>query len=135
MARLDPGLTAELTHRVAPADSAENWAHELPVLTTPVLLWLAEATCVDALGDQLADDQMTLGLAFEVRHLAPTPVGDEVHLRAELEQIDGERLHFRVSGRDSEEEVLDGAHQRAIVDRARFASHVERKRGRLVPQH
>ena len=134
MPRLDPGLTADLTHRVAQADSAENWANELSVLATPVLLWLAEVTCMQAIEDHLAGEEMTLGLAHDVRHLAPTPVGDEVHVHAELERIDGGRLHFRISARDGGEAVLDGSHQRALVDRNRFAARVETKRG-IVDQH
>lgn len=135
MARIDIGLSAELSHTVTSSDAAERWANELPVLATPILLWLAEVTCMRALEEALAPSEMTLGLTHEMHHLAPTPVGDHVRVFAELEAVLNGRLSFRVRAHDSEDRILDGKHTRALIDRDRFMRRVELKQDRLVTSH
>jgi|GEM_PF-547458 len=123
-----PGLSAELRHTVTSADAADSWANELPVLATPVLLWLAEVTCMRAIAGHVADEDMTLGLSHDVTHLAPTPVGDVVRITATLEVTDGSKLVFRVEAHDSQDTILRGIHRRARVERAPFVDRIERKR-------
>lgn len=127
MVGLDRGLSAELQHTVGNADIAENWANELPVLATPVLLWLAEVTCMRALDGHLEAEEMTVGLTHDVAHLAPTPVGDTVSITASLSQVDGTKLAFSVEARDSQDTVLRGVHRRARVKRQPFVERVEQK--------
>lgn len=128
MPDLDRGLSAELRHTVTTRDAADSWANELPVLATPVLLWLAEVTCMRAIDGHFADEDMTLGLSHDVTHLAPTPVGDIVLITATLEAIDGIKLVFRVEAHDSQDTILRGTHRRARVKRAPFIERVEQKR-------
>jgi len=59
-------------HRVSADDTAQHWGNDLPVLATPVLLWLGEVTAMRALADYLNDGEMTVGLAHDSAHLAPT---------------------------------------------------------------
>lgn len=125
---LDRGLSAELRHTVTSRDAAESWANELPVLATPVLLWLTELTCMRALDGHVADDDMTLGLSHDITHLAPTPVGDIVLITATLDAIDGSKLVFRVQAHDSQDTILRGIHRRARVKRGPFIERVEHKR-------
>ena len=70
---------------------------------------------------------------LDVRHLAPTPVGFEVRACAELLDVEGRILTFRVEvneqpfGKDSL--VGKGTHQRAIINLARFGERVAEKAG------
>jgi predicted thioesterase len=132
---LDRGLSAELRHTVTSRDTADSWANELPVLATPVLLWLAEVTCMRAIDGRVADEDMTLGLSHDVTHLAPTPSGDVVLITATLEAIDGIKLVFRVEAHDSQDTILRGIHRRARVKRAPFIERVEHKRRAIDAAH
>lgn len=131
--QLEPTLKGVLIHQVLESELAANWRNDVPVLATPVLLWLAELACMRAVDNLLEPGQMTLGYAHDMRHLAPTPHGWTITIEAELELVeDNKLLTFRLEGRDGEEVILSGTHTRAIVDREKFLSRFEAKRARSV---
>jgi predicted thioesterase len=127
MRDLPADLSAHHEHVVTDAETARHWGNELPVLATPVLLWLGEITAMRAVADHLGSQEMTLGVAHNSAHLAPTPVGHCVTVSATLRQQQGRILVFDVEARDRDEVVLRGTHTRAVVDRGRFGSRVATK--------
>lgn len=130
--RAPTSATSRLTHQVTARDSATSWGNDVPVLATPVLLWLSEITAMQAVEQYLEPDEMTVGLAHESRHLAPTPVGMRVRLTATLTEQRGRKLVFDVRGYDDEDLVLEGRHTRAVVHRATFLSTVDAKTASLA---
>jgi fluoroacetyl-CoA thioesterase len=127
MQPLSIGDTAEYEHVVAAADTAEHWGNELPVLATPVLLWLTEVTAMRVVADRLDVGEMTVGVSHDSSHVAPTPVGHPVTVTARLTEQRGRILVFEVEAADRDEVVLQGTHTRAVVDRARFATRIAAK--------
>jgi fluoroacetyl-CoA thioesterase len=121
------GMTGEILHRVQERDSAVTWGNDLPVLATPVLLWLAELACMRAVQDALGSDEMTVGMSHDAEHLAPTPIGCDVRMHARLIAVDGRRLHFEVEGSDQAEVVYRGTHGRATVSPGRFEQRIADK--------
>lgn len=121
-----PRGSARLAHRVTAKDTAAMWGNELDVLATPVLLGLAELACMRAI-EPLPPGQMTVGVGFDIEHLAPTPSGWNVTFEATLRGIDGRRLVFDVNAHDGVDVVLRGTHTRAVVDRQKFLSRVAAK--------
>ncbi len=73
--------------------------------------------------------QKTVGVAVDVKHIAPTPVGMEVKATAELVEVDGRKLLFKVEAYDEKEKVGEGFHRRVIIDLEQFASKVLSKGG------
>lgn len=65
---------------------------------------------------------------INIRHLAATPIGMEVHIRAELINVDGRRLCFKVDAWDEMEKIGEGDHERFIIDCDRFMARVEKKK-------
>jgi predicted thioesterase len=120
MTEITAGLSAQTRHLVVDADSAAYWGNGLKVLATPVLLWLAEITAMKAVADGVPDTEMTVGFAHDVRHLAPTKVGDTVCVTARLVTVNRRKLIFEVTASDSSATVLAGLHTRAMVNRATF---------------
>ena len=127
MRDISTGASARHEHVVDAAETAEHWGNELPVLATPVLLWLGEITAMRVVEDRLEPGEMTLGVAHDSAHLAPTPVGQRVTVTATLRERQGRRLVFDVEARDEDEVVLHGTHTRAVVDRASFGSRLTAK--------
>ncbi|OLZ48652.1 thioesterase family protein [Amycolatopsis keratiniphila] len=127
MKPLPDTVRAEYRHEVTDQDTAVRWRNDLPVLATPVLLWLGEITAMRALEGYLEDDEMTVGLSHDSSHLAPTPAGREVQLTAVLRERTGSKLVFDVYGRDDSEEILSGTHTRAVVRRSRFLARLAGK--------
>ncbi|KOG37255.1 thioesterase family protein [Streptomyces resistomycificus] len=116
------GTSASLDHTVTSQDSARNWGNELDVLATPVLLWLSEIAAMKVVETAVTDPAMTVGLAHDSAHLAPTVTGESVTLTATLTRVDGKKLTFAVEGHDAHGTVLRGEHTRAVVDRDRFTA-------------
>jgi fluoroacetyl-CoA thioesterase len=125
--RLSNGLKGLLTHEVVESDLATNWRNAVPVLATPILLWLAELACIRAIEGALEPGQMSLGYGHDIRHLAATPCRWIVHVSGELIEVTPKMLTFEVSAHDGRETVLTGRHTRAIVDRERFVARVQSK--------
>ena len=132
MRELPEKVSARHQHRVAEQDTARHWRNDLPVLATPVLLWLSEVTAMAALADYLEDDEMTVGLSHDSSHLAATPVGWQVSLTARLVERRGNKLIFEVSAYDATHEVLRGTHTRALVSRSNFLARLADKATRTA---
>ena len=130
MIALEPGLAATLTLTVGASDTAAAFASgAVDVLATPRLIGLLEEAAAAAVQPALAEGQTTVGTRVDMRHLAATPVGMQVTATAELVEVDGRRLRFRIQAHDRREPVAEGIHERAIVDRARFLERVSQKAG------
>ncbi|HZB48080.1 MAG TPA: hotdog domain-containing protein [Mycobacteriales bacterium] len=90
------------------------------MLATPRVVALAEAATVAALAGRLDPADTSVGTRVELDHLAPSPVGAEVVVRAELVEVTGRRLSFEVTVRQDGREVARGRVLRAVVARDRF---------------
>jgi predicted thioesterase len=98
------------------------------VFATPSMIALMENAALSAVAAALPADQTTVGVRVDVRHLVATAIGDRVRARAELEQVDGRRLVFRVEAFDSQDKIGEGIHERMVVDPARLLARAEAKR-------
>jgi fluoroacetyl-CoA thioesterase len=54
-------------------------------------------------------------------------VGMRVHATAEVVAVDGRTIRFRVEARDEVELIGDGAHERVVVNVAKFDQRLQRK--------
>ena len=125
---IEPGLTAEITHLVTQDDTAQSYGSGLvPVLSTPHLVALMENAAQAVLNPYIEPWQSAVGTHVDIQHLAATPVGLEVHIRAELLEVNGRRLRFHVEAWDNVEKVGECEHERFIVDKARFMARVGEK--------
>jgi predicted thioesterase len=101
------------------------------VLATPEMVLLMERAGVAAVDHLLPEGLATVGVHLDVRHLEPTPVGMGVRATAELVQVEGRRLTFRVEVREepfgAQQLVGSGSHQRAIIDVEEFHQRVVQK--------
>jgi len=127
---LEPGLTHERTLTVQISDTARHSGGETlpPVLSTPRMIGQMEQTAHRAVLPFLAEGQTTVGTLVNIKHLAATPVGMTVRFRAELLEVDRRRLVFKVEAWDALEKVGEGEHERFIIDEARFAKRLAKKR-------
>src|SRR5947207_12133564 len=73
------------------------------VLSTPNLIGLLERTAREALAPFLESDERSVGVEIELRHFAPTPLGQEVICTARVVSADGPGVTFQIEARDSHE--------------------------------
>ena len=126
---MEIGLTGEV-RRVVDASMLASalGSGALDVFATPALVALMENAAIRALEGHVAPDQTSVGVRVDIRHLAATPPGVEVRARAELVEVDGRRLVFRVEAFDSQERIGEGSHERALVDPQRLLGRANAKR-------
>ena len=125
---IEPGLTAEISRVVTDSDTAAAYGSGLvPVLSTPHLIALMESAAQSVIEPYLSASQTAVGTHVDMRHLAATPVGMQVRVKAELVEVDGRRLRFRIEAWDGVERVGEADHERFIIDRARFLARVAEK--------
>jgi predicted thioesterase len=120
---LETGMRGSASLLVGEEDTARAMrSGDAEVLGSPRLIALCEQATVDAIATALDEGSTSVGMRVQFDHLQPTPVGAEVHAEAVLERIDGRRLKFTVSARDSGGIVAAGKITRVVVDRDRFMS-------------
>jgi predicted thioesterase len=125
-----PGLVGELKTRVDDDKTARHLGSgDVSVFATPEMVRLMERAAVRAVDHLLPDGYRTVGIRVDVRHLAATPVGMTVRAKAELVQVEGRKLTFRVEAADDAEKVGEGLHERMIVDVGRFRERAAQKGG------
>jgi fluoroacetyl-CoA thioesterase len=127
---LQPGLTGEVVRVVSEEITADAMGSGgVHVLGTPAMLMLMEQAALTAVEPALAEGQTTVGTLLDVRHLAATPVGMQVTVRARLVAVDGRKLTYDVEAEDEREPIGKGTHERFVVDLDRFLKRVADKAG------
>jgi fluoroacetyl-CoA thioesterase len=127
---IQPGLTGEMTLIVQESDTARYTGGESlpPVFSTPRVIGLLERTSHNTILPFLAEGQGSVGAVVNIRHLAATPIGFTVRTRAEVLEVEGRRVKFKVEAWDDLEKIAEGEHERFIIDMGRFIDRVEKKR-------
>jgi len=98
------------------------------VLSTPHMIGYMERTCRDTVLPFLEPGHDTVGTQVNISHLAAAPMGMSVTFRAEVTAVNDRRVEFRVEAWDEKEKIGEGAHERAIINIARFATRLAAKK-------
>jgi predicted thioesterase len=98
-----------------------------PVLSTPALLLWMEMTSRECVNELLQSGQDTVGVSVTLKHLAATPVGQQVRVVSKLVGIEGRIYSFEIEAFDEAEKIGEATHQRASVLVAKFGERVRAK--------
>jgi fluoroacetyl-CoA thioesterase len=129
MENINAGLFSEESFLVEERHSASSvGSGGLPVLSTPSLVAFMEQTSFQLLQHSLPEGFSSVGARVELRHLAPTPVGEVVRLHCEVTEVDGRQVMLRFEAWDAWEKIGDGTHLRVIIDPGRFLQRLQNKR-------
>lgn len=106
------GQTGKVQRRVTEALSAQTLGNPgVNVLATPCLAGICDKAAAVACGTEIDTRRMRV----DIRHLAATPVGDEIEIFAEIVSIQESRVICRVTGRDSTGDIVSGTVDRVFV--------------------
>lgn len=97
------------------------------VLATPWMIAFMERTARDLLADVLPEGYSSVGVHVDVRHVAPSPIGSQVHTLVEVVAIQGLKIDFTVRAWDEQELIGEGSHRRVVIEEARFLRRVSEK--------
>lgn len=127
---LEVGMRGDALTTVDEGQTAEAFgAGGVQVYGTPAMIGLMEHAAWQLVQPLLAEGETTVGTLVNIRHLAATPMGMRVTASAELVEIDGRRLVFRVSARDERQLIGEGTHERARVQLDRFLARLREAQG------
>ena len=125
------GAFVETVHVVSPQDTADSQENRgVLSLASPVLLLWFEQAAVEFWKDRRDEDDFLLGVNFQFRHLAPSPVGSTVRTRLTLSAADGPRMTYAIDAWDEAGRIADGSYQTFFMTRKDFE---ERRRRRFAP--
>jgi predicted thioesterase len=113
--RGEASITVDQSHT-----ASELGSGNLPTLGTPALIALLERAAVNAVRRGLDEGEETVGVAINVRHSAPTPIGKRVRAEAVVTAVDDRTIRFDVRAADAASTVAEGTHERVVVDREQF---------------
>src|ERR1700751_1460340 len=130
MRQIPLGARGPSTLRVQPEHLANRFKDAIwpQVLATPVMILIMENAALNAIRPFLDAGESAVGTAVDVRHFAATPVGHEVCATAEVINVEGKRVDFKVSASDGIEEIGSGTHQRIVIDLLSFNERLAKKR-------
>ena len=95
---------------------------DMPVLATPAMLALMENAAMIAVADKLPDGCTTVGGYIESSHVRPSKIGEKVCATAEVTNVEGKKIKFKVYAYSGENLIGEGTHLRFIVDKEKFIS-------------
>lgn len=102
--------------------------HELPpVYSTPDMIRLMETAAFHALHPYCEGDEITVGTAINIRHLAPSGLGSTIRAEAVLESFDGRFYTMRVRAWDEVKEIGSGTVDRAVVSIGKFMEKLKKE--------
>jgi len=129
MRQIPLGARGTSTLRVQPEHLANRFKDAIlpQVLATPVMILIMENAALNAIKPYLDAGESAVGIAVDVKHVAATPVGHEVRATAEVVNVEGKRVDFKVSASDGKEEIGHGTHQRIVIDLRSFNERLAKK--------
>lgn len=103
------------------------------VMSTPSMISEMEETCrllvkEDCIVDSNWD---SVGTLVNIKHLAATPVGAEIIVRAKILSFEERRVSFAVEASDNLERIGEGIHERALIEVPRFRQKFIEKQRKL----
>jgi predicted thioesterase len=129
--KLQAGMFIEKKIHTTPEMAASRFHESSPrVLSTPSLLTFMQTTCADVLAPFLDRGEMAVSIKIEMSHLASTPIGMTITIRAEVIRVDGRRIYFKVEAFDEMEKIAQGYNDMFIIDEERFERGIKRKVGK-----
>src|ERR1700694_3320429 len=114
---LHPGASEALTIMTTPEMGITHLGPDAPsMFSTPSMVQLIEATCVKPMSRYVDEGEQSVGFHVDVRHLAPTRIGNKVASKVTLREINGRRYLFDVEVTSEDGvKIGEGIQERALL--------------------
>ncbi len=133
-ATLQPGLKHSFSYVVPENKTVPYTYPESPIIAampkvfaTGFMIVLMEWTCAQLMAPHLDEGEGSLGTHVDVSHLAATPPGLNVKVDAEIVEVRGRKIVFKVRAHDGMDLIGEGRHERVVVAWERFNAKVAEK--------
>lgn len=93
----------------------------IPMYSTPAMIGHFEGLCLRMLIPFQEPGETSVGYRVDVKHLAPTPVGQTVKIAAKLREQSDRKVVFDVEAyNENGTKIGEGMHERRVIDMSRF---------------
>lgn len=132
---LEIGSKDSISFKVEEKDLAKNLGiskdDDFPeVFATARLVALMECSAAKILIPFLKEGELSVGVEVNIKHLAPTLVGDIAKSTATFEGMEGKLYKFSLEVEDKAGKIGTGTHTRAIVSKDRLMSGAKKRVGK-----
>lgn len=118
---IEIGMKGEAANLVEREDTAlEVGSGSLLVYATPCMAALMEAAACEAIESALGENETTVGIELNLKHLSATPVGLEVRAEATVTAVEGKTVTFAIEAFDEAGKIGEATHKRALVGTQKF---------------
>jgi fluoroacetyl-CoA thioesterase len=125
---INTGMSLEQTFLVEEEHLAKHiGSGSVRVLATPWMIAFMERVSHQLLANHLPDSYSSVGYIVDIQHIAPTPLGSRVRVRANVAEISGLQVSFEVMAWDENEQIGRGRHLRVVIQPERFLIRVASK--------
>ncbi len=120
------GLAAGLIHKrdftVTAEMGVKHFGAGVPqVLSSPSMIGLMERTCVEILTPYMDESEQSVGFHVDVKHLAPTRIGQSITITATLLEVKEKKFRFAVEAINNQGvKIGAGTHRRAVINIKQF---------------
>jgi fluoroacetyl-CoA thioesterase len=130
---LTVGKSAEASFVVRESDTAQALAIAPedsfpPVFASSRMISLMELAAARVMKPILGPGELSVGVAMNVKHVAPTPVGSTVRAVATYLGPEGKLFRFKVEAFDEAGPIGEGEHARAVVATDRLLAGAARRK-------
>lgn len=120
------GTSATVSTKVCKENCASAMGSgALDVFATPSVVAYMEMAACKAVNGFLDEGLSTVGTKVDIAHIKASPIGETIEATATLKEIDGRRLVFDVTARDSKGEIANGTHERFIIKVDKFLAKLK----------
>lgn len=92
----------------------------LKVFATPAMISTMEKASMELVNEFLDEDETTVGTLVNVSHLQATKVNETVKTTAEVIEVSGRKITFKVKSYCNDVLIGEGIHERFIVNKTKF---------------
>ncbi len=119
--KITSGMTKTKTFTVKEEHTAYHiGSGTVRVLGTPIMIAFMEITAMEMLEEGLDEAHTTVGTRVDIRHLAPSPLGAEIKVAAEVIEAEGPKVTLTVNAWYGETLIGTGTHWRYVIDIEQF---------------
>src|SRR5213596_2587909 len=121
------GAKGSFTLVVAPEHLANRFKDATlpPVLATPIMIMMMENAALSAIKPYRDEGESAVGTHVDVVHQAPTSEGVRVTATAEVTNVDGQRIDFRIEATDGTQAIGAGTHERRVINLTKFLERLK----------
>lgn len=121
MRKIEIGRTGQCVFGLRPEHSAEAIGNVgVSAVSSAALIGFVENACGDAIQDSLERGEISVGLSFDVKHVAPAGMDTQIESTAKIIAVNGKKIEFEVEASADGRTLLVGRHRRAVIELKEF---------------